>query len=136
MIDALELAREQLEPWYKDHLAAMECGDLEDLLERHLRSGIRSYDAIRSLDDGWSRKVQAGTIQFSADIARQIRKLYEDWTQPCEEVMKRIRALELDFEIKGAGEFITAYRTVRAILRTPVQTLIDAMAEVNASKAA
>jgi len=115
------------EAWKPAHVAVMACHQLGDSIAQ----GLRQYTAIRLEDETWSRRVQSGSAKFDAAIARQLRKKYEWWIQPCDKVLSCVH----DFEEYGlivdrADELRRAWSLVRAALRTPIEDVISSMQRV------
>jgi hypothetical protein len=126
-----EHLEDQREAWKADHDKAMECRDLEDLIRR----GLGLFHIIRLADESWSRKVQAGTQKFNADAARGINAAYKWWLEPCDDVLKAIRQMELSLPVEGAGEFLRCYRLAKNLAGIAVDDLIESVEQVTRGEA-
>ena len=108
----------------------MKCYDLED----HLKLGMRLFSVYRSEDEAWSQKVQKDG-QFSAEVAKLIRKRYEEWYKPCDAVLKCVQEKEAEFGmVEGAADFKMARVLVKRILAVPIDEVIGAMDRAGSAK--
>jgi hypothetical protein len=114
------------EAWKPDHKTAMQCRDLEDFLKK----AINKFNLIRSADEEWSRRVEAGSATFDPAFAKELHRLYEWWMDLYESGLDGIALFEKRrYPVEGANEFRDAFFTATSILRTPVEMIIEAMLE-------
>jgi len=114
------------EQWKMDHVRAMECANLEDII----KLGMSLYGIIRGIDDLWSRQVQSRATKFDPSVVEALEKAYNWWIKPCADIIKSISKFEIDgYKVAGAAELRDAHSTVRGILRTKTQEIIEGFAK-------
>ena len=115
------------EQWKADHDRAMECLDLELLLQW----GLSCYDAINFADEKVRSLARSGKLEFTPEVADVITTAYRSWMKPCETVIRQLEAFERDgFSVEKAERFRSACREVRGILTDDAEFFGDGLVEL------
>jgi hypothetical protein len=116
------------EAWKPDHEDQMGCYKFGDEV---IKLGMRHFAHIRAEDEAWSSRVHTGRTKFDPTVARYLRSRYEWWIKPCAAVLSGIAYFEgIARPVEGGDEFKKAYSLVRAILETPIESVIESMARI------
>ena len=126
----LQKLEEKPESWQPD-------GNLKKcwLLEDRLKVGLQYFGRIREVDESWSRAVQSGDVGYSERLAREIRRAYDWFFQPCERILAEINQVEQFYPVDGAAEFRKAMQFVYSIRRVPIDELIRSTQQAIAGEA-
>jgi hypothetical protein len=122
---------DQKESWKIDHDELKGCWELEDLLRR----GIGWFHLIRMADDSWSKKVQRGSVEFDAKIARRLHGWYRWWLLPCDRVLAELEKHELKYKVEGAEQFRDCIRLANRSASIDVEHLIESVSQEKAGRA-
>lgn len=114
------------ESWKRKHQKVQECWELEDTL----RDGLRLYRFVRDADEAWSKAIQKGCAKFDEARVRGLRKFYESWYEPCDDVLRAIEQMERTLQVDGAPEFRDARLRVQGILRAPIDAYIKSFQQM------
>lgn len=104
-----------VEQWKIDHDDAMECLDLELILQE----GLSIYDAINHFDEKWRSIVYDNPATYDREADDLIRKAYERWLTISEWILKSHLIEEHQqrgFQVEYADKLRAACREVRGIL--------------------
>lgn len=107
---ALRHYNDDVEAWRRDHVAAMECRDLDDLLA----IGNLLFERIDSRDRRRRESVDRGESpnDWRVDLAHAA--LYRRWAAPCQAVLDELARFEATgFEVEGAELFRANCRAAR-----------------------
>jgi len=134
MKDQMDFAtelEEEREAWKPDHDAAMACYDVEDMILR----GLALFFGIRRADESWSKKVQAGTLQFDQKRAQSIHAQYEWWLGPCDGVLSALAKAERAFkQVDNAEVFRRCVNLARRLVLIDVDGLIESHEQIGRGK--
>ena len=101
------------ERWKANHLAAMSCLDLEDLL----RLCVETVEWINREEEGWRRSVLSGGHSYSEQEEQLFTDQYNRWLTLCRNFLGRIAELERQgFVVELADRFRSHIREVEGIL--------------------
>lgn len=99
IIDAGNLVRRETELYrdtsvfsMQDHIEAMACFDIQELLAK----GIRAFEAICSFDEWYREGVFSGKIKYEAEHEEFVKDLYRVWSEPCKEVLSKLEKVKRD----------------------------------------
>ena len=126
-INILGELKDEREAWKTDHDAAMACYDVEDMILR----GLALFFGIRRADESWTKKVQAGTLQFDPKRAQSIHQEYEWWLAPCDDVLAALNKAERSFkQVENAEVFRRCVNLARRLVLIDVDGLIESHEQI------
>lgn len=102
----------QAERWKRDHVEAMECRDLEQLLLMGLFLSL----SIDLIDTNWRTAMLGGQVEFDPAEEAEILGHYRTWLAPAADILARIEAMEAaGYKVQWADQFRRAHRDARAV---------------------
>lgn len=104
--------KETVDRWESDHVDAMECLDLEQLL----RVGIWLYDLLHETDKRWRTALAEGKAQYDPKVDKAFDEVFDMWLEPCALVDARIKKCESKkYRVEGAREFRERYQRAKSV---------------------
>ncbi len=99
--------------WKKDHVEAMNCFRLEELVA----FGLSIYHFLNRIDEAWRIKVHKKLVGFDHKVEERLISLYRSWLRLSRRLKESISRFEkAKFDVVGADEFRGACREVQGIL--------------------
>lgn len=91
------LLDEELNAWQIDHLKAMACYSMEELL----RSGVELFDEICRLDERWHLEVYCDEVAYDEDTSRVLRSLFQQWHKAAGRTLALYDEIREDYVDRG-----------------------------------
>ena len=111
----LELIDEQ---WQANHLAAMSCRNVEDLV----RLSIQTVEWINREEENWRYSVLSGTTAYSEVEERSFAAMYDRWLRLCRNFLEPLSRIEgQGFVVEMADRFRAHIRETEGILTPDAQ---------------
>jgi hypothetical protein len=111
----LELIDEQ---WKANHLAAMSCRNVEDLV----RLSVQTVEWINREEENWRYSILSGATSCSEVEERFFAAMYDRWLQLCRNFLEPISRLEgRGFVVEMADRFHAQIRETEGILTPDAQ---------------
>jgi hypothetical protein len=95
--------------WQADHEAAMQCCDVEDLIEL----GLAMLNSIRRRNQSWDNSIRESKEAFSWDDSERFATAFQLWTLATRRILRLAQYFESKgFEVRGAAMLGDAFRHV------------------------
>lgn len=94
--------------WQIDHQRAMECRELEALIDL----GLALLETIRRIDRRLRQNIRSGSVPFRKTDVEAVAALYEQWYAPCTPILRELERLESEgYMVDNAEAFRDACRS-------------------------